>query len=401
MGYAFISYSTKNQSVADAVRNLLNKNGLETWMAPGDIPVGKKYAGVINRAVKECACFILLLSNDAQKSEWVPKEVERAINYHRPIIPLKLEELTLNDEFELYISNNHIIAIQKVEENLPEIRQLLTIVRTYADGSTVNKDDLDRNDPSDGNHNGGEPKRGRKKWLVFAAPVLAAVIAVSGIAAAVRRKSSRPEQTAAASSVAETQATTETTRQDAETTAQAAQTDWKAAYVSYLTEHLSQAWSINAYFSLIYLNGDDVPELVVSYDDLHASGAMLVMLRNGQIVEYQAFGSWGTFQYIEKCEMLYSSMTNQGALDEFVYRLTDDGRTEAIWHGVMKMGMTEDSFTYESNGAAVTESQYENARRVYIASDDWVKQTNEPNDVLLYQTYTSSAIAELQRFELP
>ncbi len=40
MGYAFISYSTKNQAEAAAMRDLLNRNGVKTWMAPGDIPLG-------------------------------------------------------------------------------------------------------------------------------------------------------------------------------------------------------------------------------------------------------------------------------------------------------------------------------------------------------------------------
>lgn len=104
MSYAFISYSTKEQSSADAMKKLLEKQGIPTWMAPGDIPAGYKYAQVINRAVKECSCFILMLSDNSQNSVWVAKEVERAINYHKPIIPVQLEDLVLNDEFELYIS---------------------------------------------------------------------------------------------------------------------------------------------------------------------------------------------------------------------------------------------------------------------------------------------------------
>lgn len=100
MGYAFISYSTKNQSFANAMRDLLKDYGIETWMAPGDIPAGSKYAQVINRAVKNCSCFILILSEDSQNSVWVAKEVERAVSYCKPIIPVQLETVVLNDEFE-------------------------------------------------------------------------------------------------------------------------------------------------------------------------------------------------------------------------------------------------------------------------------------------------------------
>ena len=132
MGYAFISYSTKNQSSADAMRDLLNKKGIRTWMAPGDIPAGSKYAQVINRAVKECACLVLMLSDDAQNSVWVAKEVERAVNYRRPIIPVKIEDVVLNDEFELYISTDHVVAVRTIDESDKEMGNILKSVTALA-----------------------------------------------------------------------------------------------------------------------------------------------------------------------------------------------------------------------------------------------------------------------------
>ena len=93
MGYAFISYSSKNQISADAFNMLIKRNNIETWMAPYDIPAGSKYAQVINKAIKGCSCMVLLLTNDAQNSAWVAREVERAINYHKTIIPVQLEKV--------------------------------------------------------------------------------------------------------------------------------------------------------------------------------------------------------------------------------------------------------------------------------------------------------------------
>ena len=54
--YVFISYSTKNQAVADSMRNMFIDDGVENWMAPYDIPAGFKYAHVIDEAVKNCEC---------------------------------------------------------------------------------------------------------------------------------------------------------------------------------------------------------------------------------------------------------------------------------------------------------------------------------------------------------
>lgn len=50
----YVSYSTKNQEDANAVRYYLEKNGVDTWMPPYDIPPGDTYARIINQAIKNC-----------------------------------------------------------------------------------------------------------------------------------------------------------------------------------------------------------------------------------------------------------------------------------------------------------------------------------------------------------
>jgi S-DNA-T family DNA segregation ATPase FtsK/SpoIIIE len=128
MGYAFISYSSKNRSSADAMIALLRQRHIDVWVAPDDIPPGSKYAQVIGRAIKECACMVLLFTNDAQNSSWVPKEVERAINYKKTIIPVQLEEVQLNEEFELYISTEQIISVDRIDEKSDKIQWVIDSV---------------------------------------------------------------------------------------------------------------------------------------------------------------------------------------------------------------------------------------------------------------------------------
>lgn len=130
MGYAFISYSSKNQSAADAMKKLLDKNGIASWMAPGDIPPASTYATEINKAIKNCSCMVLMLTNDAQNSVWVAKEVERAVHYHKPVLPIQLEDVVLNDEFEFYISTNQIVAVNRMDESSPELQRALASIRT-------------------------------------------------------------------------------------------------------------------------------------------------------------------------------------------------------------------------------------------------------------------------------
>lgn len=131
MGYVFISYSTANQRSADAFRNLFTKHGYSTWMAPYDIPPGRKYAEVINKAIKGCDCFALLLTNQSQDSIWVAKEVERAVHYRKLLIPISLENVVLNDEFEFYISTDQIVPVKTISADSAEIQKILQTLSVY------------------------------------------------------------------------------------------------------------------------------------------------------------------------------------------------------------------------------------------------------------------------------
>ena len=137
MGYAFISYSTRNQQQADEMHRLLQGRGIDTWMAPGDIPPGSKYAQAINVAIKECSCVVLMLSEQAQESVWVAKEIERAVNYRKPVFPVQLDDVVLNDEFELYISTNQIVMMKTVNSNAPELERLFTSVEKHTGSKKI------------------------------------------------------------------------------------------------------------------------------------------------------------------------------------------------------------------------------------------------------------------------
>ena len=132
MGYAFISYSSKNQQMADSFRTLFNQNGIGTWMAPGDIPFGSTYTSTINRAIKEASCFVLLLSESAQSSKWVPNETERAVSYGKTIFTILLDDVPMNDDFEFMLSTSQAVAIRKIDDSDEKIKQLVVAIKTYS-----------------------------------------------------------------------------------------------------------------------------------------------------------------------------------------------------------------------------------------------------------------------------
>ena len=125
MGYAFISYSSKNLAEAQEFNRLLLKNGVQTWIAPESIPAGSNYAGSITGALKNCSCLILLLTDAAQNSVWVTKEVERACSYRKPIIPMQIEPCKLNDAFEYYLSSDHFAFVNSISETDQELQKVI------------------------------------------------------------------------------------------------------------------------------------------------------------------------------------------------------------------------------------------------------------------------------------
>lgn len=104
MHQVFISYSTKDQPQAEAVRNVIEQNGIACWMAPRDIPGGSNYTKEIPSAIRECQAFVLMLSQNAQNSHWVLKELDNAVNEGKIILPFQLEEITLTDEFNFLLT---------------------------------------------------------------------------------------------------------------------------------------------------------------------------------------------------------------------------------------------------------------------------------------------------------
>ncbi len=99
----FISYSSKEYDVANIVRTTLTNNGITSWMAPESIPGGSNYMEVIPSAIADCKIFLLILSESSQKSKWVPKEIEQALNNNLIIIPFQIEKCEISKMFNFII----------------------------------------------------------------------------------------------------------------------------------------------------------------------------------------------------------------------------------------------------------------------------------------------------------
>jgi len=103
----FLSYSTKDKIVADAVCAKLEENEIRIWIAPRDVPAGANFAGAIVEAIDACKIFVLIWSSDANVSKHILNELNRAFDQGIIIIPFRIQDVQPTSAMSYYIGNTH------------------------------------------------------------------------------------------------------------------------------------------------------------------------------------------------------------------------------------------------------------------------------------------------------
>ncbi len=124
----FISYSSRNQDVANAICHVLEEADIRCWMAPRDIPVGSKYASVIKDAIVSSKVFVLIFSEFAAVSPWVESELNMAFSNRKTIIPYKVDEALVEDYDEFYVRLNNRHWIDSFPDFHERFNELLQVV---------------------------------------------------------------------------------------------------------------------------------------------------------------------------------------------------------------------------------------------------------------------------------
>jgi Tol biopolymer transport system component len=103
----FVSYSAKNKTAADAVRAVLESQGIRCWIAPRDVLPGVEWGECIVDAIGQARVMVLIFSADADASPQIRREVERAVNHGVAILPLRIEDVQPSKALEYFLSNVH------------------------------------------------------------------------------------------------------------------------------------------------------------------------------------------------------------------------------------------------------------------------------------------------------
>lgn len=103
----FISYSQPDRQCAFELTEYLEARGLAVWIAPRNVPPAAEWAAEIIDAIARARVFVLIFSASSNDSPQVRREVERAVNKDRRILPFRIEEVLPSKCLEYFLSSQH------------------------------------------------------------------------------------------------------------------------------------------------------------------------------------------------------------------------------------------------------------------------------------------------------
>ena len=138
----FISYSSKNKNVADAIVADLESHSIRCWYAPRGIMPGQEWATAISDAMAEASVFVLIYTEDSNKSKQVMNEVAMAFKLGLTIVPFKLTDDLMNPELEYYLSRVHWLdaLTPPLAESIESLRNHVAVILQKTDEEALAED---------------------------------------------------------------------------------------------------------------------------------------------------------------------------------------------------------------------------------------------------------------------
>lgn len=103
----FISYSSLDKQIADAICSKLENGKIRCWIAPRDILPGDTYGSAIINGINDCNIVIIVFSSNSDSSVHVNNEIEIAVSKGKIIIPFRIENIKPSGDMELFLGRRH------------------------------------------------------------------------------------------------------------------------------------------------------------------------------------------------------------------------------------------------------------------------------------------------------
>jgi hypothetical protein len=134
----FISYSSKDKTIANAICANLESVGIRCWIAPRDIGPGEDWPAAIARAITTSQVMVMVFSSDSNNSDQVYREIFLAASNKVVIIPFKIEDVELEARKQYILAGTHWLDAMNPPTQ-GQIDELITRVKGFIENSISNK----------------------------------------------------------------------------------------------------------------------------------------------------------------------------------------------------------------------------------------------------------------------
>jgi hypothetical protein len=166
----FISYSSKDKPVADQLVTHIEQAGFSCWIAPRNIEGGAEYSEVIEKAILKCKVFVLVFSENSEKSPWVKSELNIAFSENKYLIPYKIDATPLKGTMRLLLNDKH--WIEQNEDVNKQKNLLLSAIQKFF--VALNNDSMDS--VSENSYYAGIAKQKKRRKMLLITSLLGLIM---------------------------------------------------------------------------------------------------------------------------------------------------------------------------------------------------------------------------------
>jgi predicted lactoylglutathione lyase len=112
----FISFSMKDENIANKIYEQLTKNGIGSWISTKSMDPGKDYPTQIIRAIDNCDIFVMVITENTYESRHVQTEIERAFSGNKEIYPIKLDNSDMPESFAYFLGRTQWFTPDDMDE---------------------------------------------------------------------------------------------------------------------------------------------------------------------------------------------------------------------------------------------------------------------------------------------
>jgi hypothetical protein len=114
----FVSHSTADREfVKKELVEFLHQYQLKTWFYEASTPIGANIESTLLNGLEQSKWFMIIISKNSIKSEWVRKELDWAlVHREKKIIPIRIDDSKFSFEFPELINRNYVDYRWKLAE---------------------------------------------------------------------------------------------------------------------------------------------------------------------------------------------------------------------------------------------------------------------------------------------